>query len=103
MPAHEDGQKLCGVAGGLGKVVTGHPFDTVKSRVQSGAFANSRQALSETFRKEGVAAFYQGVLPPCVSVGIVSGMLFYVNGRIRSARRGKARDGCRGVARKLTM
>ena len=25
------------------------------------------------------------------------------DGRIRSARRGKARDGCRGVARKLTM
>ena len=76
---------LCGVAGGLGKVITGHPFDTVKSRVQSGAFATSREALSQTFKHEGLGAFYQGVLPPCVSVGIVSGTLFYVNARIRTA------------------
>jgi solute carrier family 25 carnitine/acylcarnitine transporter 20/29 len=76
-------QYLCGVAGGLGKVVTGHPFDTIKSRVQSGAFSNSKDALVQTIRQEGARAMYQGMLPPCISVGCVSGILFFANARIR--------------------
>lgn len=78
-------QYLCGVAGGLGKVFTGHPFDTVKGRVQSGAFPTASAALRDTLKKEGVTALYQGVLPPCISVGIVSGVLFWANTRIRAA------------------
>jgi solute carrier family 25 carnitine/acylcarnitine transporter 20/29 len=77
-------QYLCGVAGGLGKVVTGHPFDTIKGRVQSGAFRNANEALTSTVKNEGPRALYQGMLPPCISVGCVSGILFFVNAKIRT-------------------
>jgi solute carrier family 25 carnitine/acylcarnitine transporter 20/29 len=76
---------VCGVFAGFGKVFAGHPFDTIKSRVQSGAFRNAREAVRATVRQEGVRALYQGVGPPCASVCFVSGMLFYCNGLIRGA------------------
>ena len=75
----------CGVLAGFGKIVAGHPFDTIKGRVQSGAYPTATAALRETLQREGVGALYQGVLPPCVSVCFVSGLLFYCNGLIRSA------------------
>lgn len=67
----------------MGKVVAGYPFDTVKSRVQTGRFPNSIQAFWGTLRHEGPLAFYQGVAMPAASVCFVGGIMFYVNGYIR--------------------
>lgn len=72
-----------GVLGGVAKVVTGAPFDLVKSRVQSGMYATPLRALSGTVKHEGVRALWKGIGPPCASVGLVSGLLFYVNGAVR--------------------
>jgi solute carrier family 25 (mitochondrial carnitine/acylcarnitine transporter), member 20/29 len=74
---------LCGCISGIGKVVAGYPFDTVKSRVQTGRFPNSIRAFWGTLRHEGPLAFYQGVAMPAVSVCFVGGIMFYVNGYIR--------------------
>eukprot|EP00759_Apiculatamorpha_spiralis_P034655 PhF_6_TR35727/c0_g1_i1/m.51877/K15109/SLC25A20_29, CACT, CACL, CRC1; solute carrier family 25 (mitochondrial carnitine/acylcarnitine transporter), member 20/29 len=75
---------LAGVASGFGKVFAGHPFDTVKVRVQSGKFENSIEALVKTVRHEGPLALYQGMVPPLCMVCFVGGILFYCNGKIRS-------------------
>lgn len=76
---------LCGVISGIGKVVVGYPFDTVKARVQTGRFPSSWSALKGTLRHEGVLAFYQGVSMPAATVCFVGGIMFYVNAAIRRA------------------
>ena len=52
---------------GATNTVVGHPFDTVKTKMQtqsgftsSGALASARQILSS----EGAVGFYRGCLPP---------------------------------------
>jgi solute carrier family 25 carnitine/acylcarnitine transporter 20/29 len=75
---------LAGVVSGLGKVFAGHPFDTIKVRVQSGNYRNSWDALKTTVRMEGLLSLYQGMLPPLCMVCFVGGVLFYFNGRIRT-------------------
>lgn len=74
---------FCGVVSGIGKVVAGYPFDTVKSRVQTGRFPTSMSAFWGTLRHEGPLAFYQGVTMPATTVCFVGGIMFYVNGYIR--------------------
>lgn len=47
----------------------GHPFDTIKVRLQTSdksQFGGPVQCMKETFRKEGVAGFYKGATPPLV-------------------------------------
>lgn len=73
----------CGCVSGIAKVVAGHPFDTIKSRVQSGLYPTPLTALRGTIRHEGAMALYKGLLPPCASVSFVSGTLFLVNDRVR--------------------
>ena len=74
---------ICGVISGVGKVVVGYPFDTVKARVQTGRFPTSWSAVKGTLRHEGVFAFYQGVSMPAATVCFVGGIMFYVNAAIR--------------------
>jgi len=75
---------IAGLISGFGKVFAGHPFDTIKVRVQSGNFRNSVDAVVKTVKLEGPLTLYQGMLPPLCMVCFVGGILFYVNGRIRS-------------------
>eukprot|EP00760_Papus_ankaliazontas_P014503 PhM_4_TR16089/c1_g2_i1/m.38548/K15109/SLC25A20_29, CACT, CACL, CRC1; solute carrier family 25 (mitochondrial carnitine/acylcarnitine transporter), member 20/29 len=74
---------LAGVVSGLGKAFTGHPFDTVKVRVQSGNYTNSIDAFVKTVRNEGPLALYNGITPSLTTVCFVGGILFYANGQIR--------------------
>jgi solute carrier family 25 (mitochondrial carnitine/acylcarnitine transporter), member 20/29 len=85
-PLLSDGTKdyLAGVWSGIGKVVAGHPFDTVKARVQTGSYSGSIDALQKLLRSEGPTALYQGMTAPLFSVCFVGGILFYCNGKIRS-------------------
>jgi len=74
----------CGCLGGIGKVLAGHPFDTVKGRMQYGGYGKTPfEVVKTTFQHEGMRGFYRGLVPPCVAVGFVSGTLFFVNGRVR--------------------
>jgi solute carrier family 25 carnitine/acylcarnitine transporter 20/29 len=74
----------CGVCGGIAKVLAGHPFDTLKGRVQTGVYgASPLEALRGTIKNEGALALYKGLAPPCIAVGFVSGTLFFVNGRVK--------------------
>ncbi|KAH6683041.1 mitochondrial carrier domain-containing protein [Halenospora varia] len=60
---------VAGVFSGVAKLTVGHPFDTIKVRLQTSdatRFSGPLQCLLLTVRKEGVAGLYKGATPPLV-------------------------------------
>lgn len=58
---------VAGVFSGVTKLAVGHPFDTVKVRLQTSAqFAGPMDCIRQTIRKEGVRGFYKGATPPLI-------------------------------------
>ncbi|CEG67114.1 hypothetical protein RMATCC62417_03583 [Rhizopus microsporus] len=60
-----------GMASGITKLVVGHPFDTVKIRMQTtskadGRFKGPLDCFLKTIRHEGPSALYKGATPPLV-------------------------------------
>eukprot|EP00758_Cryptobia_borreli_P003105 Tbor_TRINITY_DN3529_c0_g1::TRINITY_DN3529_c0_g1_i1::g.2915::m.2915/K15109/SLC25A20_29, CACT, CACL, CRC1; solute carrier family 25 (mitochondrial carnitine/acylcarnitine transporter), member 20/29 len=74
---------ICGTCSGLGKILVGYPFDTVKGRVQTGKFPSVWRAVVDTVRYEGPMTMYQGVTMPTINVCFIGGIMFYINGLIR--------------------
>ncbi|KAG0055099.1 hypothetical protein BGZ83_009626 [Gryganskiella cystojenkinii] len=76
IPPHENkaNQKkfhgfVAGVFSGITKLVVGHPFDTIKVRMQTSGhdrFRGPWHCLTETLRKEGPRALYKGATPPLI-------------------------------------
>ncbi|KAI3403222.1 CRC1 [Candida oxycetoniae] len=54
--------------GGICAVVTGHPFDLVKVRLQTGLYNSAVQCVKDTIAKDGPLGLYRGVLPPLLGV-----------------------------------
>lgn len=46
---------------------TGHPFDTIKTRLQSGMYKNTISCINNTVKSEGMTALYRGVTIPLMS------------------------------------
>ncbi|KAG9249007.1 mitochondrial carrier domain-containing protein [Calycina marina] len=60
---------FAGVFSGITKLTVGHPFDTIKVRLQTSdksQFSGPLECLVQTIRKEGVAGLYKGATPPLV-------------------------------------
>ncbi|OOF92804.1 hypothetical protein ASPCADRAFT_8444 [Aspergillus carbonarius ITEM 5010] len=60
---------VAGVFSGIAKLSVGHPFDTVKVRLQTsheGHFRGPLDCVLQTVRKEGISGFYKGATPPLV-------------------------------------
>lgn len=60
---------VAGVFSGIAKLSVGHPFDTVKVRLQSSPkeqFRGPLDCLAQTLRKEGVKGLYKGATPPLI-------------------------------------
>ncbi|KAF2024617.1 mitochondrial carnitine/acylcarnitine carrier protein [Setomelanomma holmii] len=60
---------VAGVFSGIAKLSVGHPFDTVKVRLQTtekSQFRGPLDCLLQTVRKEGVTGLYKGATPPLV-------------------------------------
>lgn len=60
---------MAGAFSGFAKCMVGHPFDTIKVRMQTstnGRFSGPLDCLLQTVRKEGPLAVYKGVTPPLV-------------------------------------
>ncbi|KAI8897695.1 mitochondrial carrier domain-containing protein [Globomyces pollinis-pini] len=59
---------IAGIASGATKLLIGHPFDTIKVRVQTegfgGRFKGPLHCLKETIRNEGIRGMYKGATPP---------------------------------------
>eukprot|EP00478_Filoreta_tenera_P000854 GABV01000860.1.p1 GENE.GABV01000860.1~~GABV01000860.1.p1 ORF type:complete len:301 (-),score=73.81 GABV01000860.1:108-1010(-) len=52
-----------GSSGALGKILVGHPFDTIKVRVQTLGFSSPLAAVRRTIAGEGIRGFYRGIFP----------------------------------------
>ncbi|KAI9206300.1 mitochondrial carrier protein [Polychytrium aggregatum] len=59
---------IAGVCSGATKLAVGHPFDTIKVRMQTeggfGRFKGPLDCLVETVKKEGFRGLYKGATPP---------------------------------------
>ena len=65
-------------------MIAGHPFDTVKVRLQAegtgGRFSGPMNCLKMTIRREGMLGLYKGVTPPLFATGVVNSCLFGLQG-----------------------
>nr|XP_018266621.1 solute carrier family 25 (mitochondrial carnitine/acylcarnitine transporter), member 20/29 [Kwoniella dejecticola CBS 10117]OBR88779.1 solute carrier family 25 (mitochondrial carnitine/acylcarnitine transporter), member 20/29 [Kwoniella dejecticola CBS 10117] len=67
-----------GICSGWTKLVVGHPFDTIKTRLQctpTGTFNGAWDCFTKTISKEGPRALYKGASVPAVSWGITDSIL----------------------------
>lgn len=56
---------VAGIFSGMAKLAIGHPFDTIKVRLQTNdAFRGPLECLWKTVGKEGPTALYKGATPP---------------------------------------
>lgn len=79
--------------GGICAVLTGHPFDLVKVRLQTGLYKSSVQCVKETISKDGLRGLYRGVLPPLLGVTPMFAVSFWgydVGKKLVSSFSGKA-------------
>ena len=69
-PAHKNYQGfVAGIFSGIAKLSVGHPFDTIKVRLQttkSSQFRGPVDCLYQTLRNEGVRGLYKGATPPLI-------------------------------------
>ncbi|CAG8727222.1 17702_t:CDS:2, partial [Cetraspora pellucida] len=70
---------LAGVVSGVTKLCVGHPFDTIKVRLQTSGLDNRfngpLHCLKQTIRKEGFRALYKGATPPLVGWGMMDSVM----------------------------
>ncbi|KAH7325931.1 mitochondrial carrier domain-containing protein [Stachybotrys elegans] len=60
---------VAGIFSGIAKLSVGHPFDTVKVRLQTtdaSRFRGPLQCVVQTVRNEGVRGLYKGATPPLI-------------------------------------
>ncbi|KAK3988320.1 mitochondrial carrier domain-containing protein [Cladorrhinum sp. PSN332] len=60
---------VAGIFSGIAKLAVGHPFDTIKVRLQTSPptrFSGPLQCLAQTIRNEGILGLYKGATPPLV-------------------------------------
>jgi solute carrier family 25 (mitochondrial carnitine/acylcarnitine transporter), member 20/29 len=74
---------MAGWIGGIGKVLSGQPFDLLKVKLQiqdpaNPTYSGLGDCFRKTFKREGVGAFYKGTLVPLFGVGLVSAIQFMV-------------------------
>ena len=81
---------LAGIMSGLGCAIVGHPFDTVKVRLQTQPTANPvysgiSDCLKQTWQKEGVGGFYRGIGSPIAGQVVLRAWQFTAYGEIKNA------------------
>lgn len=70
-----------GWAAGCGRILTGQPFDIVKTRLQTQSTSNpvysgAGDCFKRILKYEGISAFYKGTSSPLAVVGVVSALHF---------------------------
>ncbi|KAI8319144.1 mitochondrial carrier [Martensiomyces pterosporus] len=80
------GEFFAGTMGGWAQVVVGHPFDTIKVRMQTQPsppiYSGSMDCLRATIKGEGAAGLYKGVTSPLAGIGFCNAVVFAANGYI---------------------
>lgn len=75
---------LAGTISGAACLFAGHPFDTVKVRMQTqGDATGAISTLTKTVSDEGILALYKGVTSPLVGMMFETAVLFVVYGQLK--------------------
>ncbi|KAI7902880.1 mitochondrial carrier domain-containing protein [Cokeromyces recurvatus] len=59
-------------------VVSGYPFDSIKTRLQTQSYNSITTCIKITYKEEGIRGFFRGVLPPLITVSIIKSISFSV-------------------------
>jgi len=65
-----------GSVAGLAICLSGHPFDTLKVRMQMEQKASLFKSITGIAKKEGILAFYKGMESPLLTVPLVNALVF---------------------------
>lgn len=89
---------IAGCLGGCAGVAVGHPFDTVKVRLQTQDFLNPKyrgtlHCFADTIQRESVRGLYKGMSSPMAGVAVINAIVFGVQGNM--ARKMKDPDSLR--------
>lgn len=85
-----------GTVGGAAQLVVGHPFDTIKVKLQSQPvplpgqppkFAGAMDAVKQTIAAEGPRGLYKGMGAPLATVAAFNAVLFSVRGQMEALLR----------------
>ncbi|RUP48636.1 mitochondrial carrier domain-containing protein [Jimgerdemannia flammicorona] len=78
---------VAGTVAGWAQVVVGHPFDTIKVRMQTQPnpprYRNAVDCLRQTVQYEGARGLFKGVTSPLMGIGICNAVVFTANGNFR--------------------
>ncbi|KGG50444.1 hypothetical protein DI09_6p280 [Mitosporidium daphniae] len=74
------------VANGVAGLAIGHPFDTVKVRMQNNIgndlYGGSMRTFLKIVKEEKIRGLFKGIIPPMIGVGLVNAFVFGVYGTI---------------------
>lgn len=85
-----------GTVGGAAQLICGHPFDTIKVKLQSQPvplagqlpkYAGAIDATKQTLSAEGLRGLYKGMGAPLATVAAFNAVLFTVRGQLESLLR----------------
>lgn len=85
-----------GTIGGAAQLIVGHPFDTIKVKLQSQPaplpgqspkFAGAIDAVRQTLTAEGAGGLYKGMGAPLATVAALNAVLFTVRGQMEALLR----------------
>ncbi|KAI5124088.1 hypothetical protein M0805_000903 [Coniferiporia weirii] len=71
---------ISGGFGGVCAVLVGHPFDLIKTRLQTaqpGLYTGALDAVKKTLAKDGVLGLYRGMVPPLLGVTPIFAVSFW--------------------------
>ncbi|XP_076908418.1 mitochondrial carnitine/acylcarnitine carrier-like protein isoform X2 [Bidens hawaiensis] len=85
-----------GTVGGVAQLVVGHPFDTIKVKLQSQPtpppgqlpkYSGAIDAVKKTLAAEGAGGLYKGMGAPLATVAAFNALLFTVRGQMETVLR----------------
>jgi solute carrier family 25 carnitine/acylcarnitine transporter 20/29 len=77
---------IAGTFAGMAGVFVGHPFDTIKVRLQTMSYRNPFHCFAQTLRFEGVRGLYKGLSSPLLGDSLTNSIVFGVYGLTRRAQ-----------------
>ena len=84
---------VAGCAAGVCSTVVGHPFDTIKVRLQQGIGGSGPLSCAMyTVRREGAGGLFKGLASPMLTVPLVNAVVFGVYGHARSVLQARHPD-----------
>lgn len=83
---------VAGTVAGVGITLVGHPFDTLKVRLQTQSHTNPiysglGDCVRKTYKAEGVGGFYKGVASPLVGQMVFNAVQFAAYGQAKEVAR----------------